>query len=122
MDQSIVTLITNRLDSIDRSIAEERRDSADSRRRVYEKLESQDAKLDSQDRKLERFDARLETLEKALLTMSPAVADYVQTKQKVVGAGRLGAGLWRLGGFVLTAASGAAGYWAWMQGLFTTRP
>lgn len=122
MEQSIVALITSRLDAIDRQITEERRDSSESRRRVYEKLENQDAKLDAQDRKLERVDTRLETLEKSLLTLSPQVADYVQTKQKVVGAGRMGVWLWRIGGFVLTAASGAAGAWAWMQGLFSGRP
>lgn len=115
MDQAIVTLLTNRLDSIDRSIAEERRDSAESRRRVYDKLENQDNKL-------ERIDARVEVLEKALLTMSPTVAEFVTTKEQIRGAGKLGAVLWKIGGFLLAAASGAVGVLAWAQGLFTSRP
>lgn len=113
MDQAVVSLITGRLDSIDRAINEERRDSAESRRRVYEKLEGQDSKL-------ERLDARVETLERTILTMSPTVAEFVDYKAQVRGAGRLGRFLWVCGGFLLTAASSFVAAYAWLAGLFTS--
>lgn len=113
MDQSLVTLISGQLESINRSIADERRDSAESRRRVYEKLEKQDEKL-------ERFDARMQTLENAILTMSPTVAEFVTMKTQAQGAGKLGVFVWSTGKVVIATAAGAAATWAWLAGFFSS--
>ena len=111
MDQALVTMISGQLDSINRSIADERRDSAESRRRVYEKLEGQD-------KSLERLDARVQTLENAILTMSPTVAEFVTMKAQAHGAGKLGKFLWLSGKLLLAAAASAVTTWAWVAGLF----
>lgn len=111
MDQALVTMISGQLDSINRSIADERRDSAESRRRVYEKLEQQDQKL-------ERLDARVQTLENAILTMSPTVAEFVTMKAQAQGAGKLGKFVWSSGKIVIAMAASAAGTWAWVAGFF----
>lgn len=118
MDDAHVTLIMGRLDSIERSIVEEKRDSAESRRRVYEKLEGQDRSLQQQDRKLERIDTRVETLEKAILTMSPTVAEFVTMKTQAQGAGKLGKFVWSAGKLVIAGAASAAATWAWAANLF----
>ena len=112
MDASVVALITSRLESIDRSITEERRDSAESRRRVYQKL-------DQQGHAIAEMWSRVEALEKSMNEMSPTVAEFVTRKTQVVTAGKLGLGLWKLGGVILTAAAGFAGALAWLQGFFT---
>lgn len=113
MDASVVSLITSRLDSIDRSISEERRDSAESRSRVYEKLEKQ-----GQD--LGLISSRVETLEKSINDMSPTVAEFVSYKTNVKVAGSLGQFLWKFGGWVLATASALAASYAWLQGFFTS--
>lgn len=112
MEDALVALLTSRLDSIDRSISEEKRDSAESRRRVYEKLEHQD-------RKIEKILNRLEALEDVTSSMSPTIAEFVTMKTQVVGAGRLGSMLWKAGGYIMTAAVSFASAWAWITGFFS---
>lgn len=111
MDQALVTMISGQLDSINRSIADERRDSAESRRRVYEKLEKQDDSLT-------RLDARVQTLETAILTMSPTVAEFVTMKTQAQTAGKLGVFVWSTGKVVIATVAGAAATWAWLAGFF----
>ncbi len=115
MDASVVALIANRLDSIDRSITEERRDSAESRRRVYEKLEEQGHDISV-------ISSRVETLEKSINEMTPTVAEFVTYKTQVKVAGSLGSFLWKLGGYILAMASASTAAYVWLQGFFTTKP
>ena len=114
MESNLVTLLTSRLDSIDRAISEEKRDSADSRRRMYEKLEAQD-------RMMEKVLVRLEPLEALTSPMSPTVSEFVTMKTQVQGAGKAGLFLWRAGGFLLSVAAGAAGMLAYVKGFLFTR-
>lgn len=105
MQDAHVTLILDRLGSIERSIENEKRDSSESRRRVYEKLETLDKKQDI-------TDMRVEKLEQAITSMSPTVAEFLNYKAQVAGAGRLGKALWRLGGVILGAAAALSAYWS----------
>lgn len=100
-----MTLIIDRLSSIERSIENERRDGAESRRRTYDKLETLDKKQDM-------TDMRIEKLEQAITSMSPTVAEFLNYKAQVTGAGKLGKFLWWVGGIVLGAAATAAAYWS----------
>lgn len=109
MDDAIVTLLTSRLDSIDRSISEEKRESAESRRRVYQKLEDQE-------RKFEMVIARLTELERVTTNMAPTVKELVALQMQVAAAGRLGNALWGAGKYIISAAVGLAGAWAWFSG------
>lgn len=112
MQDAHVALILDRLGSIERSIENEKRDSSESRRRVYEKLETLDKKQDI-------TDLRVEKLEQAITSMSPTVAEFLNYKAQVTGAGKLGKFLWWVGGIVLGAAATAAAYWthvvAWIK-------
>lgn len=113
MQDAFVAMLTSRLDTIDRSISEEKRDSAESRRRVY-------AKLEEQDKKVEAILRRLSDLEQVTSSMSPTVAEYIEYKSQVKGAGKLGKFLWTLGGYILTIAATAASSWAWAKGYFSS--
>ena len=113
MQDAFVAMLTSRLDTIDRSISEEKRDSAESRRRVYNKLEEQD-------RKIEAVLTRLTELERVTSSMSPTVAEYIEYKSQVKGAGKLGRFLWFLGGYILTGAATAASTWVWAKGYFAS--
>lgn len=112
---NLVTLITSRLDSIDRTMHEDRREAAESRKQVYDKLEEQSSHI-------ALIGSRVQTLEKAIVDMSPTVAEFVTMKAQVQGAGKLGTGLWTIGSWVLTAAVGFVSAWAWLQGFFSNTP
>lgn len=112
MQDAHVTLIVNQLNTIQRSLETERSEGSESRRRVYEKLETLDRKQDI-------TDLRVEKLEQAITSMSPTVAEFLNYKAQVTGAGKLGKFLWWVGGILLGAAATAAAYWshvvAWIK-------
>jgi len=110
MDEVHVTLILSKFDEISRQLSEDRRDSAESRRRTYEKLDSTNASITA-------LDNRVDGLEKSINTMSPTVAEFLEYKSQVRGAGRLGKGLWWLGGFILGAAVALVNGWNWILSL-----
>lgn len=114
MDEVHVTLILSKFDEINRTLAEDRRDSSDSRRRMCER---QDQIAQS----LAAMGNRVDGLEKSVNSMSPTVAEYLEVKSQVRGAGRLGKLLWFLGGLILSAAVGIATGWNWLASLFRVR-
>lgn len=101
---SAVLLILDRLKSIDETMAEERKSSAVSRQRVYDKL-------DKTDHMISKIENRVERLEHAITTMSPTVAEFLTYKAQVQGAGKLGKFLWWIGGLLLGAAAALATQW-----------
>lgn len=109
------TMVLNRLADIDRAISDERKDSATSRQRVYEKLDGVDDKLNSMDR-------RVEKLEVALSSINPTVAEFLTYKANVEGARMLGRFLWVTGGVILGFASSTviaiASGWSFIERLW----
>lgn len=93
--------LTAGLEGIHRELQEAR----EGRRRTYEKLEGMEKRLD-------RIEFRQEAAEKSLGLMSPTVQEFATMKMQAQGAGRMGAILWKLGGWILAAAAGAAGMWS----------
>lgn len=89
------------MQNIEREMAEAR----ESRRRQFEKLEGMERRLD-------RIEFRQENTEKTLGVMSPTVQEFATMKMQAAGAGKMGALLWKLGGWILAAAAGAAAYWS----------
>lgn len=112
MEDAVVTLLTSRLDSIDRSIRDEKRESAESRRRVYQKLEDQE-------RKFEMVIARLTELERVTSTMAPTIKELVALRMQVDAAGKLGNFLWGAGRHIIAAAVGLVAAWAWFSGFIS---
>lgn len=105
MDDRLFNVIMNRLDKIENTIAEQSSASSLSRQRIYEKAEQTD-------RKLERVGIEVENVKEVLTTIQPTVQEFVAYKAQVVGAGRLGRGLWWIGGLILTAAASIVSYLA----------
>lgn len=112
------TILMSRFDAIERRMSEDRQDSAESRRRIYEKLEYQSSLLTT-------LDGRVQKVEKAVEGAAPTLAEFNSYKDQVRGAGRLGKFLWGVGGFVLAGAvaliTTANSVMTWLQTLFGTR-
>lgn len=100
--------LTAGLEAINRELQEAR----EGRRRTYEKLEGWERRLD-------RLEYRQENMEKMLGVMSPTVNEFATMKMQAAGAGRFGLFLWKLGGWILAAAAGAATAWGWLASHFT---
>lgn len=111
MDEVHVTLILSKFDEINRTLAEDRRDSAENRRRMYER---QDAIAQN----VATVASRVDGLEKSVNSMSPTVAEYLEYKSQVRGAGKLGKFLWFIGGLLLSAAVSLYAGWSWLASLF----
>lgn len=112
MDDAHVQLILSKFDEVNRrqdllaqQMAEDRRESAESRRRVYEKVDDIKHHVSAVSGKVER-------LESSVASMSPAVTEFVTLKAQAKGAGRLGSSLWWAGGVLLTLAGGLVASWA----------
>lgn len=118
MDDVHAAVLMSRFDEISRRMSEDRQDSADSRRRIYAKLEQQSAILRD-------VDSRVLKLEKSMDAAAPTLAEYSDIKAQVHGAGRLGKLLWGFGGFVLAIAVTLANTWttisAYVHSLATGR-
>jgi tetrahydromethanopterin S-methyltransferase subunit B len=91
--------------------------SADSRRRMYDKIE--DVAKDVSDIRVNvaKIDGRVTAVERRVEEATPTLQDYIRTKAKVEGAGGLGRFLWWLGGIVLGIA--ATLYAAWRDGVIS---
>lgn len=113
MEDAFVRMLTSRLDSIDRAISEEKRSSAESRKRVYEKLESQD-------RQFEVVLRRISELERVTTAMSPTIKEFVTLQAQVAAAGKIGSVLWDFGKYVMAGAAGVAAAWAWLSGYLSS--
>ena len=96
------------MQNIEREMAEAR----ESRRRQFEKLEGMERRLD-------RIEFRQENTEKQLGVISPTVSEFSAYKLNAQGAGKFGVFLWKLGGFILSVAAGAAAAGAWLSATFT---
>lgn len=118
MDDVNAAMLMSRFDEIGRRMSEDRQDSAESRRRIYSKLEQQSAILKD-------VDSRVLKLERSMDAAAPTLAEYSDIKAQVRGAGRLGKMLWGLGGFVLAIAVTLANTWssvsAYLHALVTSR-
>lgn len=117
MDDVRAAMLMSRFDEIGRRMSEDRVESNDSRRRIYEKLEQQSKVLTV-------LDGRVQKLEKAVEGAAPTLAEFTTYKEQVRGAGRLGRVLWGIGGFVLAAGVALSTVWshvaAWLQTLITS--
>lgn len=107
MDEVHVTLILSKFDEINRQLADDRRDSAESRRRMYERQDQIATNVAT-------ISNRVDGLEKSVNHMSPTVAEYLDYKSQVRGAGKLGKFLWFLGGIILTVAAALVTSWNWV--------
>lgn len=118
MDDVHAAMLMSRFDEISRRMSEDRQDSADSRRRIYAKLEQQSSILKD-------VDGRVIKLERSMEAAAPTLAEYGEIKAQVRGAGRLGKLLWGIGGFVLAIAVTLANTWttisAYVHSLVTGR-
>jgi hypothetical protein len=118
MNSDLVALIVSRLDSIDKTLAEDRKTSTESRGKVYGRLEGMSKQMTD-------VEGRVVTLEAHITSMSPTVEEFVTYKERVRGAGVLGRLLWMVGGVLLTSAVAISGWWhnivaAW-NAFFTAR-
>lgn len=97
MSETVVSIIMGGITDIKQSIAEDKRDATESRRRVYDKLEDQS-------RAMYELTARVATVESSVASMAPSVAEFNSMRTKAAGAGKLGRFLWVTGGIVLSWA------------------
>lgn len=98
-------------DELTRQMADDRRESGESRRRVHEKI-------DIVSREVLDLTMKVKNANDAIEGMSPTVAEFVMMKTQAQGAGKLGSALWTAGRILLATASAAAGYWAAVSGWF----
>lgn len=109
-----VARLDERLNSISdtlTTIAAEMKEAAASRKHNYQVQEGMA-------RDLIHITHRLENVEKEVSAIRPTNEEYVRYRERVRGAGILGVGLWKIGGFILLAAGWL--YSGWL--MFTGRP
>jgi hypothetical protein len=111
-EQTLMAMIAERLSRIENTIDNERKESQESRRRMHEKQEAMSYEMLA-------LKARFDTLQTELIGIRPTVSEVLARKQQAQGAGALGRFLWKVAGISIAMASGAAGAYAWMMGLFT---
>lgn len=107
-----VARLDERLNSIEKMIAialEEIRSASDGRKRMYEGMESTA-------RDLLKISHRLETVENEVKAIRPTSDEYLQMRERVLGAGKLGYWLWRIGGVLLSAAAGFGAAYTYLTG------
>lgn len=90
-------------------------DASESRRRTHEKMDALGKEMHSMRSDIQSLTSRVTAIE-------PTWQDYLTKQQQVRGAGTLGRALWRIGGWLLSAAVALAGLWAWLSNHITFRP
>lgn len=98
MDEVHVTLILSKFDEINRQLADDRRDSAESRRRMYERMDVMQG--DVRDLKQKSSETA-----KAVEDLVPKVKRFADMEAQAKGAGRLGRALWWIGGVLIGIAA-----------------
>lgn len=97
----------NHLTDLVRSLAEEVRSGNESRKALYQ--ENEKIRHD-----LIEIRHRMGHLQDGLDAVKPTAAEYVQLRERITGAGKMGEWAWRLGGIAMTAAGWiAAAYTYW---------
>jgi Flp pilus assembly protein TadB len=107
IDATLAALVLQQLARIESQIESERLNSAESRRQMH-------VKQDDLEKRMWNVDYRMENLEKTVSATSPFLTEYQTYRQRVIGAGMVGRGLWFLGGILLSAAASAAAVYAWL--------
>lgn len=111
-DDQAVTIILNRLDGLDRKVDDFRKSSEESRGRLHDKVNATNIQIAG-------LTARVEIAEKAITGMSPTISEFLTYKEQVRGAGKLGRGLWWLGGVILAGAASLSAFITWLLSTFT---
>lgn len=89
-------------------------DASTSRREMHGKLEALGKDVHSMRTDIQELAQRVTAIE-------PTFQDYRKKQEQVRGAGALGRLLWRIGGWLLSAAVALAGLWAWLSNHITFR-
>lgn len=121
MEAATLSLIADRLSSIDRKIETQENRSSDSRRKIYDKVETiQTIQQDMQGSQTELMH-RLARVESKIEEMSPTVSAVIDVQRNVEAAGKAGAVLWKIGAWLLGAAASAAVGWSWFWNNFSLK-
>ncbi|MEP2706519.1 MAG: hypothetical protein ABJQ71_05955 [Roseibium sp.] len=99
-----IKAIFDQLEEIRTSQTNDRNNSSESRRRVYERLNEVSEILHGMALKQAQIDQRMAMMEETYAAAAPTLTKFSKTKQRVVGAGMLGRVLWRIGAALLGAA------------------
>lgn len=96
-ETQLLTMIVNRLDSMDARMTSAEANASESRGRMHQKQERQGELL-------LKIDHRLTTVEKAVDGAGPALREIAEMKVKAATAGALGRALWKIGRWVMAGA------------------
>lgn len=104
--------VYHRLGGIERSIsmiAEEQIRAANKRGEMYASQEATRIEVGE-------VKGEIRALDKRVSAMEPGFDEYMRLRHQVDGAGKLGRGLWWLGGWIIAAASGLVAFLYWLTG------
>jgi hypothetical protein len=109
---ALMNMVAESISRVERKIDAQATDNAESRRRMHERQEAMNLKLVTLEHDMSQIKGEL-------TGMRPTVAEFVTMRNQAAGAGRLGRFMWKLASYSIAAASGAAGFYAWISGFFT---
>lgn len=107
LESALVKIVLNRLDQFENHLESDRVNSSDSRRRLYEKIDSLEKSIDNLDR-------RTEHVEKVMSATNPMFTEMQAYRERAIGAGMVWRWLRFLGGILLSAAASAAAVYGWL--------
>lgn len=125
LNDNLAALVLNRLQAIDKTLAEDRRESSASRKKSYERIEEMGEGVTLLRLDMSEINHRLNKVETAVETLGPQVAEFVTYKSMAEGAGMFGRALWVIGGLVIAAAFAIVTAWqnfaSTISAFFTSR-